>query len=54
MNMAKKNDAATGTAERVEENLRNLPMTSLALAGLLGAGIMALYSTKGLLTRRHK
>lgn len=36
-----KNDPAE-TTERVEENIHNLPFTSVALAGLLGAGVMAL------------
>ena len=30
------------TAERVQQNVRNLPIASMALAGLVGAGAMAL------------
>lgn len=34
----------TDMAERVQENVSNLPLMSVALAGLLGAGLMALIS----------
>lgn len=33
---------ATETAERVQQNVRNLPLASLMLAGLVGASAMAL------------
>lgn len=35
-------DEAVQTAERAQQNVSNLPLTSVALAGLLGAGMMAL------------
>jgi hypothetical protein len=33
------------TAERVQQNVRNLPIASMALAGLIGAGAMALLAS---------
>jgi len=30
------------TAQRVQENVHNLPVTSLIVAGLVGAGVMAI------------
>ena len=38
-------DNATDAAERINQNVRNLPLTSVALAGLLGAGVLALVSS---------
>lgn len=40
-------------ADRVKENVHNLPVTSVALAGLLGAGVMALMYNFGPLSRRR-
>jgi hypothetical protein len=40
-------DRATDTAERLHQNVKNMPMTSIALAGLVGAGAMALISMMG-------
>lgn len=37
----KSRNNATETANRVQENISNLPITSMALAGVLGAGVMA-------------
>ena len=36
---------AADTAERVQQNVRNLPIASMALAGLVGAGAMALIAS---------
>lgn len=46
----------TDAAERVQENVTNLPITSISLAGLLGlglgAGVMALLLNRGPFTRK--
>jgi hypothetical protein len=33
------------TASRVQQNVRNLPIASMAVAGLVGAGAMALLAS---------
>jgi hypothetical protein len=37
-------DTLNENAQRVQQNVRNLPITSIALAGVLGAGAVALLS----------
>ena len=40
--MQQQEDEMGKTARRVKHNIHSLPVTSVALAGLLGAGVMAL------------
>ena len=37
-------DEAEDTTRRIQSNVHNLPITSVMLAGLLGAGLVALIS----------
>jgi hypothetical protein len=38
-------DNASDTAQRIQQNVSNLPLTSMALAGLVGAGAVALFAS---------
>ncbi len=40
--MMKNHPHAAETADKMQQNVRNLPLTSLILAGMLGAGMVAL------------
>lgn len=40
-------EGGPGAAKRVQQNVKNLPITSVALAGLLGAGAIALAARMG-------
>jgi hypothetical protein len=50
--MFEENDAAHAV-ERVQKNVANRPLTSVALAGILGAGITALVSLGISAYRKH-
>ena len=41
---AKMMNKGSDAASRIQENVKNLPFTSMAMAGLLGAGTVALLS----------